>query len=179
MEDSTRIRISLTQQEVEVEGREAFVRDLLPRLEALLARLGKAKADLPSLAAGPAAATPPSPGRAETAVPASPRRALPLFGEFIHHLPADATEVDKMLAAGFWVQLHSPERSFATAEASRRLAEHGIRIGNPSQCVRQNIQAKRVFLVRKGRYRVAQAGVEHLRRLMGEVVPLAPPAGGS
>ncbi len=174
MTERARIRINLSQHEFEVEGSEAFVQRYAARLEDLLARLG----------AGAPPAEVPAGGRAPAPIPApapeggTGRPALPVFGEFIHHLPTDATEVDKMLAAGLWVQLHGPERSFATAEASRRLAEHGIRIGNPSQCVRQNIQARRVFVVRKGRYRVSDVGVEHLRRLMGEVVPEPGRAGG-
>ncbi len=160
MEQRTRIRINLAQREVEIEGSESFVRGYERRIESLLERL------LAQAAAQPAAAPP-------DATSSSP---LGSFGEFIHHLPSRATEVDKMLAAGFWVQQGNPDRSFSTAEASRRLAEHGIKIGNPSQCVRQAMQAKRAFSVQKGRYRVAQRGQEHLRRLMGAVIP-APPGG--
>jgi len=162
MEERARVRINLAQRELEVEGSEAFVRSFEGRLAELLERL---------LATGapPPAAEDEKP--ATGPVPRSPAGPLPPFGEFLHHLPAGATEVDRMLAAGYWVQLHTPDRTFATADASRRLAEHGIRIGNPSQCVRQNIQARRCFVVGRGRYRVSRQGVEHLRRFMGEVIP--------
>jgi len=98
------------------------------------------------------------------------RSRLGSFGEFLHYLPGSATDVDRMLAAGFYVQERSPDKAFSTADASRRLTEHGIKIGNPSQCVRQSLMAKRVFVVERGRYRVSQIGRHYLRQLMGEVI---------
>lgn len=151
MDEQARIRINLAQRELEVEGSEAFVRSFGPRLERMLELLVSGD--------GPVAAA-----------AKSPASRLGSFGEYLHHLPATATDVDRMLAAGFYVQEHSPDRTFATAEASRRLSEHGIKIGNPSQCVRQSLMAKRVFIVERGRYRVSQTGRQHLRQLMGAVI---------
>lgn len=173
MEERARVRINLAQRELEIEGPESFVRSFEDRLVGLLERLAEGAA-LPASAAAPEAT---AGAPAAAAAPGRPTGVLPTFGEFVHHLPANATEVDRMLAAGFWVQTHTPDRTFATAEASRRLAEHGVRIGNPSQCVRQNIQARRCFAVGRGRYRVSRQGIEHLRRLMGDVVPESIPEG--
>lgn len=158
MDDRSRVRVNLAQGEVEVEGSEAFVARYGEQLSALIERLLEGRSGLA-----------PAPGPAPVADSGSP---LGSFGEFIHHLPSSATEVDKMLAAGFWAQMHNPDRAFSTAEASRRLAEYGFRIGNPSQCVRQSLMAKRVFVVQRGRYRVSHLGKQYLRQLMGEVVPL-------
>lgn len=173
MEERVRVRINLAQRELEIEGPESFVRSFEDRLAGLLERLAEAGA----VAAPAAAPDAGAPATSPTPASARPAGALPGFGEFVHRLPANATEVDRMLAAGYWVQAHTPDRTFATAEASRRLAEHGVRIGNPSQCVRQNIQARRCFAVGRGRYRVSRQGIEHLRRLMGEVVPESIPEG--
>jgi hypothetical protein len=52
-----------------------------------------------------------------------------------------------VLAAGYYLQQLSGDDSFATGDANKRLAEHGIKIGNPSQCVRQSLTARRVFAV--------------------------------
>jgi hypothetical protein len=46
-----------------------------------------------------------------------------------------------MLAAGFYLQQLASDDSFATGDANKRLAEHGIKIGNASQCVRQSLAA--------------------------------------
>ena len=104
------------------------------------------------------------------AAPPSPE-ALGSFGEFLLRLPSSATDVDKMLAAGYFVQVGSADDAFTTADANRRLTEQGIKLGNPSQCVKQSLLAKRVFLLSKGRYRVSQQGRAHLRQLLGPVVP--------
>jgi hypothetical protein len=142
-----RLRINLSAREFEVEGSEAFVGTWAERFSELLDRL-----DLP-------------PPAKETAAPA----ALPgdeSFGELLHKLPRTATDVDRMLVAGHFAQMRRADRSFATGEASTLLTEQGIKVGNPSQCVKQNLLARRIFK-HEGRYRVAQQGLDHLRRLLG------------
>lgn len=166
MTERSRIRINLAQSEIEVEGSEAFIESFRPQLDALLERLPEARA---TLAAKPEA----PPERA----PATPRPAattpleLPPFGEYLHHLPTSATEVDRMLAAGFYLQQLASDDSFATGDANKRLAEHGIKIGNPSQCVRQSLTARRVFAVARGRFRVSQQGRAYLRQLSNGAIP--------
>lgn len=157
MSAPARIRIDLARREVEIEGDESFVLRYAEQIELLFSRLEE-----------------------ETAAPAStgappPERAQPpdlgSLGSFLHHLPGTATEVDKVLAAGFFLQLTSSDEAFGTAEANKRLAELGIKIGNPSQAVRQSIVAKRAFVVARGRYRVSQGGRSYLRQLMGSIIP--------
>ncbi len=157
MDQRGRLRINLTQREFEVEGSEEFVRGFADRIQDLLDQL-----DAPPPAAMPSAHEPAvsEPGAAD----------LGSFGEFLLRLPSSATDVDKMLAAGFYVQAGSADDAFATADANRRLTEQGIKLGNPSQCVKQSLLAKRVFLVSKGRYRVSQPGRAYLRQLLGNVV---------
>ena len=156
MDQRGRLRINLSQREFEVEGSEEFVREFAERISELL--------DLFDV--GPVAT---APSRSEAAPP-SPE-ALGSFGEFLLRLPSSATDVDKMLAAGYFVQVGSADDAFTTADANRRLTEQGIKLGNPSQCVKQSLLAKRVFLLSKGRYRVSQQGRAHLRQLLGPVVP--------
>ena len=150
-----KLRVNLAQREFEVEGTETFVRDWAGRIEALLGRLDQVPANPVPSAAPDAEADPPAP---ET------------FGELLHHLPRTATDVDRILAAGHFAQKRSPERSFATGEASHLLTEQGVKVGNPSQCVKQNLVAKRVFKL-QGRYRVSQQGIDHLRHLFGAAWP--------
>lgn len=152
MDERARIRINLSQRELEIEGPRGFVEGYGGLLERLLAAFEAQSAP----AAAPAAAGDPDPGSS--------------FGAFIQHLPLAATDVDRMLAAGYWVQRRSGDDAFATAEASRRLVEHGLKVGNPSQCVKQALLAKRVFVHQRGRYRVSQQGRQHLRQVMGAVI---------
>jgi hypothetical protein len=147
---AARLRINLDQREVEIEGSESFVREWVPRIEGLLDRFDD-----------PAAARPVEQGQAAVA-----RSSPETFGEWIHRLPRSSTDVDRILAAGHFAQTRRTDRSFATGEANGLLTEQGIKVGNPSQCIKQNLMAKRVFK-HEGRYRVSQLGIDHLRQLLG------------
>lgn len=153
MSERSRVRINLAQSELEVEGTEAFVEGFRTQIDALLERLPQATVLAQPAQAGSVATTPPA------------KLDLPPFGEYLHFLPQSATEVDRMLAAGFYLQQLSSDDSFATGDANKRLAEHGIKIGNASQCVRQSLTARRVFSVQRGRFRVSQQGRSYLRQL--------------
>jgi hypothetical protein len=158
VDQRTRLRINLTSREFEVEGSEAFVRAYAERFDELLA----------GLTAGP-----PEPLCAArvAAEEERPKASLGNFGEYVQTLPRSATDVDKMLAAGFFAQSRSGDNAFSTGDANTLLMDQGIKVGNPSQCVKQSLVAKRVFQVQRGRYRVAQPGLDHLRHLMGGAFP--------
>lgn len=167
MDQRARLRINLSEREFEVEGSEAFVRAYAERLDALLAVFEDEPLPPPAPTPAPAAEAAPSfaPTPARNAEVAS-------FGGFLQHLPKSSTDVDKMLAAGFFAQGKNGDNAFATGDANKLLAEQSIKIGNPSQCVKQNLISKRVFTIQRGRYRVARQGLDHLRQLMGSgVVP--------
>lgn len=154
MADEARIRINLAQRELEIAGSTAFVERYADRIENMLGQLLEPTSQI----ADPV----PAPIATQEAV-----SELGSFGEYLHRLPNSATEVDKVLAAGFYCEATSTEGSFATAEANRRLLEHGIKVGNASQCVKQSLTARRVFTMAKGQYKVSQDGRRYLQRLMG------------
>jgi hypothetical protein len=155
VEGRARLRINLAARELEVEGSEAFVRSYAERFERLIEQLTAGRLDPP--ARPPATAN----GSTDEAEPQS-------FGELMHQMPRTASDVDRMLLAGLYAQGRNREQAFTTGEASGLLADQGIKIGNPSQSLRQNLNAKRVFK-HQGRYRVSQIGLEHLKKIMGEV----------
>ena len=76
-----------------------------------------------------------------------------------------------MLAAGFFAQARSGDNAFSTGDANNLLMEQGVKVGNPSQCVKQSLNARRVFTVQRGRYRVSQPGLDYLRQLIGGAFP--------
>ena len=152
--ERARLRVNLAQSEFEVEGSETFVRTYAERFDALLDRLGhRAQPDEP-----PPARLPPPTVEALSIDNAS-------LGELLHHLPRSATDVDRMLLAGHVAQARSSENSFSTGEANTLLTEQGVKIGNPSQSVKQNLVARRVFRHQR-RYRVSQIGLDHLAQLL-------------
>jgi hypothetical protein len=152
-----KLRINLAQREFEVEGSETFVRTYAERLDQLLARLTEQ----------------PATGLKVQGSPRPDADALPgagTFGELLQRLPRAATDVDRMLVAGYFAQQRGADNGFATGEANTLLTEQGVKVGNPSQCVKQNLLAKRVFK-HQGRYRVSQIGLDHLRQLIGAALP--------
>jgi hypothetical protein len=155
-EQRARLRINLTEGEFEVEGSEAFVSSYVPRFERWLSQLDEA-----APAGGP---------RVKPSSKPRPGPVAESFGELLQHLPRSASDVDRMLLAGYFVHLRSADRSFATGEASALLTEQGVKVGNPSQCVRQSLAAKKVFK-HQGRYRISQTGTDFLRQLVGDALP--------
>jgi hypothetical protein len=164
VDQRARLRINLTQREFEVEGSEAFVAGFAERFREMLEGLEQEMPAAMPLPSGPRELQLPLPTPVH-------ENGLGSFGEFIMKLPNGSTDVDKMLAAGFYVQHQSGDDAFGTADANKRLTEQGIKLGNPSQCVKQSLLAKRLFMLTKGRYRISQQGRSYLRQLMGPVVP--------
>jgi hypothetical protein len=160
-EQRARLRINLSQREFEVEGSERFVKAYAERFDALLGRLSDPAEEVAAAPLAPQAAPPAT----------KPRPAAQTFGEMLHQLPRAASDVDRMLAAGYFTHLRSPDKSFSTGEANDLLTEQSIKVGNPSQCVRQNLAAKRVFK-HQGRYRVSQSGLDYLSQLLGAELPV-------
>ena len=159
-EQRARLRINLSQREFEVEGSEAFVEGYAQRFDAWLGRLDnsvEAPPAAPAHRVGRAPARPVGPG-AES------------FGELLLRLPRAASDVDRILTAGYFAHQRSADRSFSTGEANALLTEQGVKVGNPSQSVRQNLAAKRVFK-HLGRYRVSQTGLDYLRQMLGDDLP--------
>ncbi len=168
-EPRARLRLNLAQGEVEIEGSESFVARYAERFDALLARL-PLRDDAP---ASPVAAAPPAlpaPAASDAASPPTPARDDQHFGLLLQALPRSASDVDRILLAGYHVQRFSADKSFGTGEANALLVEQGIKVGNPSQCVKQNLIARRVFRHQR-RYRLSQVGQEHLRQLLGPSFP--------
>jgi hypothetical protein len=151
-ERRAKLRINLAQREFEVEGSESFVAAYTERLDRLLARLTESS--------GTAPGTQPVAGSAGDGLSTTGT-----FGELLQRLPRSATDVDRILVAGFFAQ-KGGDNGFGTGEANTLLTEQGVKVGNPSQCVKQNLLAKRVFK-HQGRYRVSQIGLDYLRQLIG------------
>ena len=161
----TRLKINLSQGEFEIEGSEAFVERYVERIDALFARLthGQSSEPTPQLPAVTAANTLNSvPANGASNTGSAPEH----LGEWLEHMPRSATDVDRMLLAGYFAQVRSADQCFGTGEANALLTDQGIKVGNPSQCVKQNLVAKRVFKHLR-RYRVSQTGLDQLRQLIG------------
>lgn len=87
------------------------------------------------------------------------------FGEYFSEFRTEVTDVDKMLIAATYAQGKDPDRLFATKSANELLVDQNIKLANASECVRRLHQAKRVFAVSNGKFRVSASGLEHLKSL--------------
>jgi hypothetical protein len=161
-ETRARLKINLAQGEFEVEGSETFVNRYVERIDALFANLqnGRTAERPPALTS----TTPAKPANGDGAKVDAPDH----IGQWLEHMPRSATDVDRMLLAGYFAQTRSGDQSFGTGEANTLLTDQGIKVGNPSQCVKQNLVAKRVFRHQR-RYRVSQTGLDQLRQLLGPI----------
>jgi hypothetical protein len=163
MTDRARIAINISERSVEIEGPQTFVESYAERIEQLLDKLVSSSSGSRRTEAD---------SEIVDRVSSSPTHVdLGEFGAYVQRLSKNVTDVDRMLAAGFWVQAHANDDCFGTGESSKLLLDHGHKIGNPSQCVKQSINARNIFMTTKGRYRVSREGRDRLRLLMGDVIP--------
>jgi hypothetical protein len=143
--------------DLEVEGSEQFVAQYQSALSELIDRLKSQ----PRPAAGGETA-----GRSSPASTVSEAGEPREFGEVLHSLPNGASGSDKILLAGSYVQRTDSNNSFSTGEANQLLLGQGVKLSNPSQALKNAIEAKRAFKV-GSRYRVSKVGEDHLKSLTG------------
>ena len=150
-----RVRLSNGTHEVELEGSEEFIDEHLPVVARMLEQL-------------PSGATTRNDSQleaADSAIPHAPSIGDLEFGEALFMLPDSASGTDKILLAGKFAQTMSDTNTFDTREANQLLLGQGIRLANPSQSLKNNLKAKRVFKF-EGKYRVSRDGEGHLESLI-------------
>lgn len=166
MATDARLRISLSTGEIEIEGPEAFIAQYDSVVQEILRRLAdstQSDFEIRSVA-GQASSAPAANATVSTASGVEDR--LPEFGEALHRLPKTTTGTDQILVAGYYASRHSMDRTFPTADASRLLVEQGIKLPNPSQSLKNNMDGKRVFKTGKN-YKLSREGLERVGQLLG------------
>jgi hypothetical protein len=159
----SRLRISLSAGELEIEGDASLLSKYDADIKTLLARL----------VAGPGLEVPRGGGKLGAGTKHGDeggKGGVQLdgdFGEILHQLPKSATATDQMLLAGLFAQRSGDDKSFATGTANTLLLDQGIKISNASQCMTNNLKARRVFKV-PGGYRVSKPGEDHLAELIDQ-----------
>ena len=153
-----RIRLSSGTHEVDIEGPEEFITKHESLIADILSRLPR---EAVSVGEPPAA---------EAASPVHPVRDLTEleFGEVLFMLPDAASGTDRVLLAGKFAQLMSDNNTFDTREANQLLLGQGVKLANPSQSLKNNLKAKRVFKF-EGRYRVSRDGENHIESLVSQL----------
>jgi len=91
------------------------------------------------------------------------------FGEWFHGFKNDINDSEKALITAYYVQKQSPQNDFKTSEVNKSLQEHGVKLSNPSNSLKNLSKKKLLFQTRKNgklKYmRVSSDGVNHLKSL--------------
>lgn len=157
-----KVRISYGKTEIELEGSETFVREQLDNIDSLLGLFMPGDDAEGHGASAPDSTPVPNPTH-DTAKSTS---AMPeTFGEYLNQFKKVLSQEEQMLIAGYFVQKKSTDNSYTTKEANDLLKEQGIKVGNAAQAVTVAKNAKRVFALQRGKFRVSQPGVDHINTL--------------
>lgn len=155
-----RVRINKSTGELEIEGPNQTVTEWWERLWPEVnqpSRIAALQSPALSLQGG---------GAATRLLPSAGSEQVPeVFGEFYTEFRSDITDVDKVLVAATFIQDRDQDRVFTTKAANQALLDQNIKVTNASENVRRLIQAKRVFVVSDGKYRVSAMGREYLNTL--------------
>lgn len=89
------------------------------------------------------------------------------FATLLKKLPEKASDVDRLLVAGYYVATTSGDRTFATRDANSLLAAAGAKILNAAQAAKANVTAKRLLKVDRGRFQLTDDGLEYAKKLVG------------
>lgn len=157
MSVEARMRISLSAGEFEIEGPKDFIAKYDEIARRLLERLQESPAS--------AFKSPESSEGAPVSAPSNETSDLPEFGEAVHRLAKNTSGTDQILVAGYYAATNHADQTFATAEASKLLVEQGIKVANPSQSLKNNLNAKKVFKV-GSRYKISRDGIARVKELL-------------
>ena len=165
---NARIRINLSTLELEVEGSEAFVNSHAEQIDEFLDLLKRRAEEAPILSnTGHGSLTeneePGEDHEEETFHQKSALGPVPeTFGEFYLRAAKNINDIDKVLLGGYFIQHKNDKNIFSTREVSAVLKENGIYLKNPSHSIKLNLDARRIFAVKKGCFRVSEDGLERL-----------------
>lgn len=75
-----------------------------------------------------------------------------------------AKDVERVLWAGYHIQLRSMDGSFTASQVTALLKQHGISVKYPSQAVHQNWRTGKVTRVGRGRFRLTPEGIARITK---------------
>lgn len=148
-----RIRVHIRGNEIEIEGSDEFIQREVRRVDEWARLLG----GVPDSDAGATVQAPESEvGGPEANDVAGARARLPeAFRDWIAKMPQKKTERVKLLWAGYYAQLHSPDGTFRIRDVNRVLETEELTINYPSQVVLAAVKSGEVLRLTRGRYRVS------------------------
>lgn len=166
MSETAKFKLNLKTGEVEIEGSEAFVERQIQQLETLIESVGLHTQQRDEGSGGAQFETSDSPISQQLATKEEQPPAS--FGEWMHTFRADINDLDKALITARYVQSQSPENDFKTSEVNKSLKDHGIKLSNPSGCLKRLGDKKLMFQTRKvGALKFMRVSVDGQKHLEG------------
>lgn len=168
MSEQAVFKINLRTGEIEISGSEQFVERRIEQLEDII-KLSNIAPQLPPppavITQGQDAAAPPANSNGANGVGEVPAS----FGEWLYAFKDNANDIQKALITARYVQFQAVSNDFKTAEVNKSLKDHGIKLSNPSQSLKQLVDKKYIFQTRKVGtlkfMRVSADGQKHLDSL--------------
>jgi len=163
MEGNAKIRINLNLREFEIEGSEDFINSHSEKIDSFLEILKTTPpTPQPTIIQQPVVLSTtqnPAPNPKLGSIPET-------FGEYLHLLSNNAKDIDKVLLAGHFAQASSESGSFSTSDTTQLLIDQGIKLTNPSQTIKNNLDTKRIIKLSKGKFKVSKDGADYLQQLL-------------
>jgi hypothetical protein len=170
---TAKLRLSIKDGVVELEGTEDFVERQIDKLESLLELIKQIPSEGKPHTEEEADSTHSESQQQHDKESVDPAGTLSIpdtFGEWMHKFREDISDQQKALVAAFFVQKRSTTNDFKTYEIGACLKEHGIKIANPSTSIQRLSSKKLTFQTRKvGKLiymRVSKDGESNLKELL-------------
>lgn len=175
MSENARIRVNKISGEIEISGSETFVKENISVLHSLL---GVAQTEAPATTVAnkgiekdekttKGAKRGPKKGSKRAGRPKKINTDM-TFEAYLNQYPEKVRKGDLILAAGYYHQSKDPDQQFTTFNTSKLLKKLEIKLANPSQYVKNNINSKRLKALDKRSYRVTPIGVRRLSHLISQ-----------
>jgi len=157
MTDKARIRINLSTREIEIEGSEEFLKNY----ETLIADYAQRIKDISQLHGKNTEIKSSNKEPDDRGVDSSSVS----FGEFFTKFRKNIRDIEKILIAGYFLQLTKESKSFETREAAALLMQQNVKLTNPSAFIKANLDTRKLFRLPDKGFRVSDIGIEYLNGL--------------
>jgi len=165
-----KVKISIGDNEVEIQGDEGFVERQIRNVESLLKVLNVANIGHqrnPTQLRESA-----SEHNGNDIKDNDQEKKLPdTFGEWFSSFPNKLSDTDKALIAAYYIQRKSDNEGFRTSDVNNLLKEQNINLSNPSDSIRKLSKRKLVFIQKKAGkklkiYKVSREGEKYIYNMM-------------
>ena len=164
MENKTRIRINLNTREVEFEGSEAFIEKYDDVIKEFIEKIKSPQPFQTSENNSDTYVKVPEDDTGQSAATSFSNGLPDSFGEYYTKFPRNIKVVDKILIAGYYVQVKNDDGLFSPKDAADLLTEQNVQITNASAFIKALVNTGKLFK-HLGKYKVSENGIEQIAQM--------------